>query len=278
MYYYIKFFVSTALFCLLCSFSNRNTLPLQQPTSVAYYQFFHIKDTTQLGRVWTEDFILTFNTNRSFYTSQTRAKKDSTLQIKFKEAEYDNNVVIDMGLLRPTTEEDLFTDEHSLYAIENYRENRYLIKENLEKTSWTIGKETKQLLGYTCQIATGIVKGRKYIVWFTTDIPAAFGPWKLRGLPGLILEAYDEHQYIKFICTRVETNGAISDMKSLDLPANSIPTTRAQYVRMKKALSENSGVENSRSDITIEKVTVNGGEGKTSTKKQVINYPLELTK
>jgi hypothetical protein len=37
-----------------------------------------------------------------------------------------------------------------------------------------------------------LFKGREYIVWYAPSIAYAEGPWKLGGLPGLILEAYDK--------------------------------------------------------------------------------------
>ncbi len=56
---------------------------------------------------------------------------------------------------------------------------------------------TKEILGYQCQMATARFKGRQWIAWYTEDIPLDEGPWKLRGLPGLVLSAYDApRQYI----------------------------------------------------------------------------------
>jgi|GEM_PF-1442324 len=276
MRYYIKLFVPALFLCLLYSFSYKNTKVTEPPTVIAYYQFYHIKDTTQRGRVWTEDFMLAFNADKSIYTSQTKAKQDSALQAKLMEAEKKNSEIVEMGLFAPTTEDDIYTDKNTLYTIKNYNQQSYLITEVLEKTSWTISKETKQVLGYTCQMATGMVKGRRYTVWFTTDIPAGFGPWKLQGLPGLIIEAYDDHHYIKFTCTKVVTSGGFQNIKPIDLPANPIPTTKTEYEHMKKALQEDLGTENFGDGITIDKIAVNGAEAKKSGKKLAINYPLEL--
>ncbi|SFH83875.1 GLPGLI family protein [Halpernia frigidisoli] len=68
--------------------------------------------------------------------------------------------------------------------------------ELLPKIPWKIDADHKEILGYDCQKASCIFRGRTYIVWFAQDIPVSEGPWKLKGLPGLVLEARDvEGQY-----------------------------------------------------------------------------------
>lgn len=61
--------------------------------------------------------------------------------------------------------------------------------ENFSELSWEIGDSTKNILGYECVMATTDYHGRKWTAWFAPEIPIADGPWKFRGLPGLILEA-----------------------------------------------------------------------------------------
>lgn len=63
--------------------------------------------------------------------------------------------------------------------------------ESLADMSWEIqGDSIKEILGYECIMAETDYHGRKWKAWFTTDIPISDGPWKLHGLPGIILEAY----------------------------------------------------------------------------------------
>ena len=74
----------------------------------------------------------------------------------------------------------------------------YQCEETVETPDWQLVPDsTKEILGYQCQMATTRFKGRQWTVWYTEDIPLDEGPWKLRGLPGLVLKAYDAKlQYI----------------------------------------------------------------------------------
>lgn len=74
----------------------------------------------------------------------------------------------------------------------------YRVEESPEVPEWTIvGDSTANILGYNCTMATADYKGRKWKAYYTEDIPIDNGPWKLCGLPGLIMKAYDsENHYI----------------------------------------------------------------------------------
>ena len=80
----------------------------------------------------------------------------------------------------------------------------YCYVDSLHTQTWTMGDSTREVLGYTCQQATADFRGRRWTAWFAMDIPVSDGPWKLGGLPGLILEAYDEGQQHVFTAVGLE--------------------------------------------------------------------------
>lgn len=69
---------------------------------------------------------------------------------------------------------------------------------------WEIDDSTKTVLGYECLMATASYHGRKWEAWFSPDIPIYDGPWKLHGLPGLILEATEESGHHRFVADGIE--------------------------------------------------------------------------
>ena len=123
-------------------------------------------------------------------------------------------------LFRRATEKDgIYGDfphvRMSTYVYKNYPKGQmtitdrissqgYRYADSLHAQTWTMGDSTREVLGYTCQQATADFRGRRWTAWFATDIPVSDGPWKLGGLPGLILEAYDEGQQHVFTAVGLE--------------------------------------------------------------------------
>ncbi len=69
--------------------------------------------------------------------------------------------------------------------------NAKIVNDSWIVFDWKIIEEFKTIGKYKCQKAIGKFRGRKYTAWFTEEIPLPYGPWKLFGLPGLIIESYD---------------------------------------------------------------------------------------
>lgn len=81
----------------------------------------------------------------------------------------------------------------------------YIYEETMETLKWNIvPKETSTVAGYRCQKAQTHFRGRVWYAWFAEELPINDGPWKLWGLPGLILKAEDEKKDFSFECIQIE--------------------------------------------------------------------------
>ena len=123
-------------------------------------------------------------------------------------------------LFRRATEKDgIYGDfphvRMSTYVYKNYPTGQmtitdrislqdYCYVDSLHTQTRMMGDSTREVLGYTCQQATADFRGRHWTAWFATDIPVSDVPWKLGGLPGLILEAYDEGKQHVFTAVGLE--------------------------------------------------------------------------
>lgn len=70
-------------------------------------------------------------------------------------------------------------------------ENIVLNLKTIDIQDWILTNEKKTINGLSIQKATTKWGGRDWIAWFTESIPFQEGPYKFRGLPGLIYEMRD---------------------------------------------------------------------------------------
>lgn len=69
---------------------------------------------------------------------------------------------------------------------------RYRYEEKLPLINWELTDDTDTICGYVCRKGIGEYGGRKWAAWYADEIAVSFGPWKVCGLPGLVLKAEDE--------------------------------------------------------------------------------------
>ncbi len=238
------------------------------------YTFTHIQDTTQRDKPKTENMLLVTGKNASVYTSYDKLNQalnmQKQIQEQIKNQSGNGNVKIEVKSEMKTqpTQEDyfFFANEHKMITKERLF-NNYLVEEPAATIDWKILKDTMSFSGVACQKATTRFKGRNWIAWFATEIPFQSGPWKLNGLPGLIIEAYDDKKEVKFEFAGLENvkeadattnadgdvkiaapNGGVGSVKimgidvntsylgpEIKLPTDAIKTTRKELDKLKAA-------------------------------------------
>ena len=79
----------------------------------------------------------------------------------------------------------------------------YVVQEDMIPLTWYMLNKTKKIQNIQCFSAQTEYRGRVWTAWYAPSIPISSGPWKLYGLPGMILEAEDRKGIIKYECLSV---------------------------------------------------------------------------
>jgi len=165
-----------------------------------YYKFSHQYDTIKITSIKKENYVLLLSKSSSIYKSYDRIKQDSALT-----ANYIKTGVMKSSNAKRTNTEEFYTNFSLQKCYLKITPIDYFIAEiPFGELKWEIDKEEKRILGFNCLKATTSYHGRDYTAWFTADLPFQSGPWKLHGLPGLILSAYDKTRRIKFEISSIE--------------------------------------------------------------------------
>lgn len=169
-----------------------------------------VKDTTRRDSKFTETPMkLRIGKSMAMFFSVKRMWADS---LRYYNLELYANLSIENernhgGLMKGHELETIYTNfpDGKISVIGNFDMELWEYNENLILPNWKIQQEVKQILGLDCQKATTNYKGRVWTAWFCTEIPVNYGPWKLHGLPGAILEAYDSNKDYIFYAESIRT-------------------------------------------------------------------------
>lgn len=121
----------------------------------------------------------------------------------------DGSFTLDMRRPAPRKTVDCYvTKDFSAHTVKFYNKfggEQAWYSEPIEDMVWEVTSDsTETILGYECFMAAADYHGRHWTAWFAPEIPISDGPWKLRGLPGLILKAVTDNGS-SFTATGIET-------------------------------------------------------------------------
>ena len=174
---------------------------------LVHYKFIHVRDTTNRDHPYTENMALYVGKNSSAYRSYDNVLEQAEFKKQFQAAlaaSPDGHVQLNRQKRGSGGEYFEFPNEKKLARKEPLVMESYLIEDALPAIDWKVSNDTATFGGLHCQKATGYFKGRNYTAWFCPDLPLHVGPWKLNGLPGVIVQAYDAKKDVQFMFDGVE--------------------------------------------------------------------------
>lgn len=283
------------LFCFLCLRATSQT-----DEGILFsimYSFVHVDDTTKPNIPFRSTMLLDISKSFSRYGTFAEGGRFQNERNNQGAITPAAQSVVGQPLavvpLNPMGNEYLFRviPKKQLIRLSSIFSQDYIVEQPLPAINWKIHKEQRKIGEYTCQKATAYFAGRNYTAWFTAALPFSFGPWKLGGLPGLILEATDDRNQVQFLFQGFQKPlGSINGEEIGERPVKTteakLQKAKAQYE--KDPLKTAEAMLRSGDDAKVA-VMYQGFNGELISakdaqktldemRKKTINNPLELTR
>lgn len=250
----------------------------------AIYLFKHVRDTANPGQVYEENLLLQFTANTSLYRSYAKYYDDSLFNDQMTKAKAGLPVSVSSEPVRvkkSTIEQLMYQfDAGKFYFIHPWIGETLVIENAIDKIDWKLEDSSITIGGLTCYKASGYFKGRTYDVWYCPDYPVKAGPWKLNGLPGLIVEAIDRTGTVSFSLRSIYSNSTFKP----GLPASHTKITKAKFNTLIEDLKQNPGGYinaamngSAAPGGTNAAISVNTNPSAKAKPRNTLNNPLELS-
>ena len=205
----MKNLIFPIILCLVAISANAQT---KADIEVSYTMTSPNMRTGKLGDS-THQYILLANSSQSKFYSPRTEQIDSLCSTPDGEAKFKE---MQRAAALAGNFDDIPRRDGSMYVVKSTDANvmkvcdtagmvQYVVEAPIDNIDWTLVEDSvKKVLGYDRIMATADYHGRKWTAWFTPEIPLQAGPWKLAGLPGLILEADADNGVYSFVATGIQ--------------------------------------------------------------------------
>jgi GLPGLI family protein len=205
-----------------------------------------------------ENFELHYAGNKSLWKAAGEEQQDDGagaaategMQIRMVVAGSNDVLFTDIETGKKTEKKELF-------------DKTFIVDDSVNKLKWKMSGETKTILGHNCMKATSsriqtstrmtmdngkmerkeITDTSAIIAWFTTEIPASFGPGEFQGqLPGLILEMDISNGRQHYTATAIAEKADVASIKEPSGKKHYTPDEfKKEREKMMKEMQENMG-------------------------------------
>lgn len=225
------------LFIIVLILSVYSKSVAQESSKAFFYETHFISDSLNPQKKGSDLMVLWSSDSYSVFQSYYGFQRDSL--VKLSSSKEMNS--LDLGTILASV--NAVRKPSFKYIIhKNFIENNILVYENLffdnysytqpkSELDWEIKRETKEILGFSCQKATLEYSGRTYIAWFTPEIPISDGPYVFNGLPGLIVDMEDSKGHYKFSLIALENRQEQLELLTLNNP---ISLPKKNFFKLKK--------------------------------------------
>ena len=208
-----------------------------------YYSFSNQSDSLDVNSKTSHVFVLMKKKDSTLFTDIQNKKADSLEAVIWADYKRTKSGTISYkgvpnAKYKYYISKDLSKPTNDIKVYDKIGTGNFMYEDDT-KLQWELVNEKKQIAGFFCQKAQTFAFGRKFIAWFTTEIPISDGPYKFRGLPGLIVELYDDKKYFVFSLIRhlKNDNDAVVILPELRT-RKLIETTKDKFVNAKKSHRE----------------------------------------
>ena len=164
------------------------------------YEYKFVSDSTAKDKSETELMYLDTSKKGSKFYSRDKAVADSIMKEMDKKGSHDFNR-IKFGKVQYVVEKTY--PDYKIQFFNQIDMDEYKVYDE-RKLDWKILPEKEKIGEFNTQKAITFFAGRKWIAWFTTDIPFQEGPYKFNGLPGLIVKIEDKGNSHSFVLKEVK--------------------------------------------------------------------------
>lgn len=124
--------------------------------------------------------------NESSFQSYNQRVLDTLIKDK-------NAVDADISRLTTDYKYHIYINNKKAVFTDRFTSAEYQYVENLDY-EWELLGDHKLIKGFKCYNAKIFYDGREWEAWYTTEIPLNSGPYKFKGLPGLIMRVADKNE------------------------------------------------------------------------------------